>query len=355
MKRHYVALDGLRGIAAITVVAHHLQNEVGDHAGVFRAGYLSVDFFFALSGFVIAAAYEGKFAGGMKLGAFMNVRLQRLYPMIFLGSLVGLACAAIIGTDASLGLALISQILLIPCLAGGGVLFLINTVYWSLLFELAANVAHVLLFRWANWLVLTGGVALSAAAAVAVAWKFGHLGGGWGVDNWWCGIVRVAFSYGAGVLIYRLHAAGRLPRFTAPFPVLAALFVACIALVSVGHVWWGDVIAVIIAFPLLLIAGVNARTERSAGPAAALGAVSYPLYATHGPLVLVWGAYLPHGFLSATAMLLAMVAIAFALDRWYDAPVRRFVARATRRDVPPADNGPSSDGARLEPRRGEAA
>lgn len=352
MKRHYVALDGLRGIAAVVVVAHHLQNEVGDVTGVFRAGYLSVDFFFALSGFVIAAAYEGKFARGMKLGHFMGVRLQRLYPMIFLGSFVGLACAALVGTDAPLGLALVSQLLLIPCLAGGGVLFLINTVYWSLLFELAANVVHALLFRWTNWIVLIGGVALSAVAAVVVAMKFGHLGGGWGLDNWWCGLVRVAFSYGVGVLIYRLHVAGRLPHFTAPLPILAVIFVGCIALASVAHAWWADVLAVIVAFPILLIAGINAPTGRSATPAAALGAVSYPLYATHGPLVVLWGAYLPHGLVSATAMLIAMVSVAFALDRWYDAPVRRFVARVTRPHLPPADEPPPDD-ARLEPRRGE--
>lgn len=354
MKRHYVALDGLRGIAAVVVVAHHLQNEVGNVTGVFRAGYLSVDFFFALSGFVIAAAYEGKFARGMKLRDFMGVRLQRLYPMIFFGAFVGLGCAAIVGTDAPLGLALISQLLLIPCLAGGGVLFLINTVYWSLLFELAANVVHAMLFRWANWIVLIGGVSLSALAAVAVAIKFGHLGGGWGVDNWWCGLVRVAFSYGAGVLIYRLHAAGRLPTFTAPLPILAAIFVGCIALASAAHAWWGDALAVVVAFPILLIAGINAQTGRSAAPAAALGAVSYPLYATHGPLVVLWGAYLPHDLLSATATMIAMVVLAFALDRWYDAPVRRFVARVTRRNLPPADD-PASDSARLEPRRGKAA
>ena len=276
MKRHYLALDGLRGVAAITVVAHHLENEVQGGVGYFSAGYLSVDFFFALSGFVIAAAYEGRFASGMGLRAFLSVRLQRLYPMIFLGAWIALACAlAIPNLGGSLPLMFASTLFLIPLLGGSGVLFALNAAYWSLLFELAANVAHVLLFRWSRTWVLVAGIVLSALVAIPVAYKFGHFGGGWSTNNWWMAVIRVAFSYAVGVLAWRLHKAGRLPTFTAPFPVMAAAFVGAIVAASQLHAWWADLVAVMLVFPPLLIAGVNAKEGRFTATVAVLGAVSY--------------------------------------------------------------------------------
>ena len=337
MKRHYLALDGLRGVAAITVVAHHLEHEVHRGVGYFSAGYLSVDFFFALSGFVIAAAYEERFAAGMGLKAFLSVRLQRLYPMIFLGAWIGLACAlAIPAFGGSLPLAFISSLFLIPTLGGGGVLFTLNAAYWSLLFEFGANIAHVIFFRWSRTWLLALGVVASGLAAIPVAHLFGHFGGGWSTNNWWSAIVRVAFSYGLGVLAWRLHKAGKLPTFTAPFPVQAALFVGAIVAASQLHAWWADLVAVILVFPPLLIAGVNAREGRSTATVAVLGAVSYPLYAIHSPPAQLWGLYAPHTLLSALLMMAAMVGAAFVCDRWYDGPVRRRVGRLLRRTPAPA-------------------
>lgn len=336
MKRHYLGLDGLRGVAAITVVAHHLENEVHRGVGYFSAGYLSVDFFFALSGFVIAAAYEERFAAGMGLKAFLSVRLQRLYPMIFLGAWIALACAlAIPNLGGSLPLMFVSTLLLIPVLGGSGVLFALNAAYWSLLFELGANIAHVLLFRWSRTWLLALGVVLSALVAIPVARLFGHFGGGWSTHNWWAAIVRVAFSYALGVLAWRLHKAGKLPTFTAPFPVMAALFVGAVAAASQLHAWWAELVAVILVFPLLLIAGVNATEGRFTATVAVLGAVSYPLYAIHSPPVHIWGLYAPHNLFSALLMMAAMVGAAFVCDRWYDGPVRRRVGKLLRRTPAP--------------------
>lgn len=90
-KRHYKILDGLRGVAAIMVVAMHILETFteGDHSKqIINHGYLAVDFFFLLSGFVIGYAYDGRW-GRLSLDGFFKRRLIRLHPMIIVGMLVG--------------------------------------------------------------------------------------------------------------------------------------------------------------------------------------------------------------------------------------------------------------------------
>jgi peptidoglycan/LPS O-acetylase OafA/YrhL len=84
--RAFPAMDGIRGIAAILVALFHFRatflhydnNVIGD-------GYLAVDLFFVLSGFVLAHAYEHRFARGMTTFEFMRARVIRLYPLYFVG------------------------------------------------------------------------------------------------------------------------------------------------------------------------------------------------------------------------------------------------------------------------------
>ena len=92
-KPHFVFLDGLRGLAALWVAAYHLSQ-------MFRTplkpehAYLAVDFFFCLSGFVVAAAYDGRMDGGMGVVEFFRRRLIRLYPMIAFGVVLGAGVVA---------------------------------------------------------------------------------------------------------------------------------------------------------------------------------------------------------------------------------------------------------------------
>jgi hypothetical protein len=77
-KRRYVALDGLRGMAALIVMALHSGRFLG--VWVPRFGYLAVDLFFLLSGFVLAYSYEHRFRLGMAASEFLIARVVRLYP-----------------------------------------------------------------------------------------------------------------------------------------------------------------------------------------------------------------------------------------------------------------------------------
>ncbi|RZK37387.1 MAG: acyltransferase, partial [Hymenobacter sp.] len=80
---HIIALDAFRGLAAVCVVAHHIGQISGMSIG--RHGYIAVDFFFMLSGFVVSQAYERTFGGGVRAASFLWARVQRLYPTIFVG------------------------------------------------------------------------------------------------------------------------------------------------------------------------------------------------------------------------------------------------------------------------------
>ena len=83
----YHSLNGLRGLAAIIVVLFHAEAFFGRQ--IAPGGYLAVDLFFVLSGFVIAHAYDHKFAQGLPAFTFIRHRLIRFYPLYLLGLLIG--------------------------------------------------------------------------------------------------------------------------------------------------------------------------------------------------------------------------------------------------------------------------
>lgn len=88
-KPHYAALDGLRGVAAVMVVLFHMfEGSARDFQfhmdQIINHGYLSVDFFFMLSGFVIGYAYDDRWEK-MNLWNFCKRRLVRLQPMVVMG------------------------------------------------------------------------------------------------------------------------------------------------------------------------------------------------------------------------------------------------------------------------------
>src|SRR6188508_2958815 len=90
-KQHFEILDGLRGLAALAVVVFHFMEWVYTDASknFIGHGFLAVDFFFCLSGFVIGYAYDDRIA---KMGVveFFKSRIIRLHPLVIAGSVLGL-------------------------------------------------------------------------------------------------------------------------------------------------------------------------------------------------------------------------------------------------------------------------
>ena len=145
-KPHYYILDGLRGVAALVVIAYHVF-ECFDWTPL-PHGYLAVDFFFVLSGFVIGYAYDDRWQKGLSLGGFFQRRLIRLHPMVVLGALIGMVCFLLQGSvkwsgeQVSMGLVMVALLLnmcMLPMpvgaradVRGNGELFPLNGPHWSL-------------------------------------------------------------------------------------------------------------------------------------------------------------------------------------------------------------------------------
>ncbi|KJC50888.1 hypothetical protein UB31_11670 [Bradyrhizobium sp. LTSP849] len=116
-KEHFLTLDGLRGLAAFGVLLFHRRWLVPgghflDHA------YLAVDFFFGLSGFVIAYAYGARLRDrSISFLGFLAVRVIRLYPLLILAGALAATASALDGhTGVSVLIADICAMLALPTL-----------------------------------------------------------------------------------------------------------------------------------------------------------------------------------------------------------------------------------------------
>lgn len=295
--RYYPALDGLRGVAAICIVLMHRGVWFGLSERLAH-GYLAVDFFFMLSGFVIASAYDGKLRDGMTFAAFVRVRLVRLYPLLLLGAVLGAAWAVVAliihrgVTPPHEAMWLLTHALLVaPTLAhnnvGAGV-FPLNPPTWSLFFELAINLVYVAILRWLTTPRLVVLVLASLVALAVMAGRYSGVDVGGTPEVFWGGFIRVSFPFFAGVLIYRLRP---LPGLRCPFwlQVLGLAGVFSLPMLAQGGALL-DLACVGALFPLLLIAGINTVASPPAtSRMRTLGELSYPLYVLHYPLYVILG------------------------------------------------------------------
>jgi peptidoglycan/LPS O-acetylase OafA/YrhL len=260
MKGRLVGLDALRGIAALVVVFDHFP--ALDDVRVIERGYLAVDFFFLLSGFVMARTYDGR------LGlSFLKARWWRLWPMMAAGTVLG---AVAFGATAE---QLTFALLLLPWF-GGLMVSPLNVPAWSITFELLANAFHSLgkVSMVVLWAIILAAWIATAAAAVSAE----NLNVGSQAVAWWCGIPRVIFSYFLGVALFRLWGDDQPLRIPAVFAAVALPVVAYLP----GD-WMIDLAFITLVSPLMLMGGVR-WTPRWGSMA---GNMSFPLYALHYPIL----------------------------------------------------------------------
>jgi peptidoglycan/LPS O-acetylase OafA/YrhL len=357
-KEHFVLLDGLRGVAAIMVVLFHLFEPFSGgnpQVQIINHGYLAVDFFFMLSGFVIAYAYDGRW-GRMGVRDFVMRRLIRLQPMVVLGSIFGAALFSmqassvfpkVAGTSTAqlIGVMLLG-FAMIPLPKSGDVrgwdeIYPLNGPQWSLFYEYVANFLYAAGLRKLSPRGMAVLVAVAALAQVhlLVFGPRGDLIGGWALDasGIRIGMTRVMFPFFAGVLMMRLGV--RLPLRHA-FLVSSALLVVAVSLPRFGgteRLWLNGIYeaaCVILVFPLIV--AIGAGEKAADGPAIRIarlfGALSFPLYITHFPMIYLYTMWVAdrqpspaQGAIVAAGVLAAALAIAALSLRYYDRPVRRWL------------------------------
>ena len=347
--RGYPALDGLRGLAAIIVVYYHVTGvATGFRGGIFSHGYLAVDLFFALSGFVLFHAYDDRFRQGLSVGAFLWLRLIRLYPLYAVGLSIGLAAnGLILLIDPAQGITgghLLSSIatglVLLPSLPPTGDLFPLNGPCWTLMLELMANILMAILWRRISVRTMVVLCATLAVILTVYVTAHGDVAAGDKWSNLLFGLVRCAFSFSIGILV-RLLSGGRATGTALGNLMLGLLCLALAALLICSpparYAGPYDLAFILIASPLFILLGSRiAPTGSTARLCTLSGGTSYALYVTHCPMigvVLLWSyttgtlVYRDHLLLFASGYTLVFAVLAYALDRLYDIPVRRWLGR----------------------------
>lgn len=329
-------LDGMRGLAAFAVIVDHVPSE--PLMAVLPGRYLAVDFFFVLSGLVLARAYGESLSAPGGVSRFLKLRLIRLYPMYLLGFGIGLAVtlfATLRGwNEFSLSgypVSALAGLLFLPSPATFGtandVLFPFDPPAWTLLFELIANFAWALaafLFRGRVRIIL---LLLFAAWAAVSVYNAPVQGAGWEWTHLNTGLARVFFSFFAGVALHSVLGRISLPQVPAIIPVLMLAFVLmCPAGTNLRPTF--DVTAMIVIIPATVLLAAHTRVSgRVAGSCDWLGSVSYGVYVLHFPLFLALSTVLG-GFGLSTTLLVMILAVVSALTAHlaaiiYEKPLQR--------------------------------
>ena len=366
-KPHYELLDGLRGVAALLVVFYHIFEGFSFAGGgtlitVINHGYLAVDFFFILSGFVIGYAYDDRWTKNLTLKGFFKRRLIRLHPMIVMGAVIGCITFFIQGgvkwdgtqvATSAVMLALLLAMFFIPAypgagydVRGNGEMFSLNGPSWSLFFEYIGNILYALfIHRLSNKaltvLVILLGVGLSWFALSDVV-GYGMIGVGWTLDglNFWGGMLRMLFPFTLGMLISR--------NFR-PFKVRGAFWICSVILLVLFCVPYVEghspvclngvfeMVCIVVIFPMLVCLGASGQTtdKRSTRICKFLGDISYPLYAIHYPLMYLFYAWLIENKLYtlgetwpiAALVYFGSIVLAYLCLKLYDEPVRKWLGR----------------------------
>lgn len=365
-KPHYELLDGLRGVAALVVILYHIFEGYAFASNgtidTLNHGYLAVDFFFILSGFVIGYAYDDRCGKGLTMKNFFKRRLIRLHPMVIMGAVLGAVtfylqgCVQWDGTHIAISMVMLSLLctmFFIPAMPGvgyevrgNGEMFPLNGPCWSLFFEYIGNILYALFIRRLSnkalaVLVAVLGVALTLFAVLDIS-GYGNIGVGWTLDgvNFIGGTLRMLFPFSMGML---------LSRNFKPVKLRGAFWICTIIMIALFAVPYledakpfcvngaYEVFCVIVAFPILVWLGASGTTtdKKSTVICKFLGDISYPVYVVHYPIMYLFYAWLIKNQLYtlgetwqvALCVYALSIVLAYLCLKLYDEPVRKWLTK----------------------------
>jgi peptidoglycan/LPS O-acetylase OafA/YrhL len=359
-KPHYPILDGLRGVAAMMVVLFHLceANSNGPYEQLINHGYLAVDFFFVLSGFVIGYAYDDRW-GKLTIGGFYKRRLERLQPMVIMGMLIGAACFyfgdshmwPMIHTVPVWKMLLIMLIgfTLIPIpvtwdIRGWQEMHPLNGPGRSLFFEYIANILYAIGLRKLSKTALTVFVLMAAAALIqySVTCKSGDMTGGWSLneEQLRIGFTRLLYPFFAGLLLSRIIKPGHINN---AFLLCSVLLLVVFCVPRIGdppHAWLNGLfesLSIIFVFPFIVYLGASGiiKGVRENKICTFLGDISYPIYITHYAFIYIYTGWVSDNKHAPLELKLIYGALTFAISiifaylslKYYDEPVRAWLKK----------------------------
>ena len=366
-KPRFEGLDGLRGVAAITVVIFHIFELFDDPAHqIINHGYLAVDFFYALSGFVMGYAYDDRW-NKMSLWDFYKRRLIRLHPLVIAGTLVGV-CYYFLGESDPFPnihnvkpyrffLTILLNFLMIPTpksfdIRGWGTTNAFDDTTWTLSYEYLINILYSLIIRRLNNIIIAILIILSGFLTLNVTLNFDIFNvlnnrdfrkhtiiGGWELSSQeiCIGFARLCYPFFSGYLIYRLKL-----KISIPYSFIICSIILSICLCSprisqerlvINGIY--ESIVIIIIFPIIIMigAGDTERNETIIKICKFLGEFSYPLYITHIPLIYCiccWISFHDDNRLFnkigvSVGSFFIMIFNAYSLMKLYDEPIRKWL------------------------------
>lgn len=357
-KPHYNILDGLRGVAAIVVVCFHLfEAYATSHVDqIINHGYLAVDFFFILSGFVIGYAYDDRWKT-LTIKEFLKRRFIRLHPMVVIGAVIGAIMFYFQGcsvwdvskvTVTMLVVATLMNAFLIPATPGVEIrglteMYPLNGPSWSLFFEYIGNILYAFFIRKLptkalSILILLAGCGL---AAFAIWGPYGDICVGFALtgDNMLGGSLRLLFSFSAGLLLSRIF---RPAHIKGAFWICSLSVIVLLSVPRLGgneHFWMNgiyDTVCFAFLFPLIVYLGASGKTtdKTTTRICKFLGDISYPLYMVHYPFIYLYYAWVKNENLTfvqslpgAIALVVGSILLAYLCLKLYDEPVRKFLSK----------------------------
>ena len=356
-KSHYDLLDGLRGVAAITVVWFHIFEAFAtSHLDQrINHGYLAVDFFFVLSGFVIGYAYDDRW-GKMKTKDFIKRRVIRLHPMVVMGAIIGAVMFYWQGcpvwdvskvTIGALFMATFINALLLPAtpgteIRGLGEMYPLNGLGWSLFFEYIGNILYALFIHKFSTRVLAVLVFLAGCglALFAIGGPYGDICAGFSLTGteFTAGSLRLLFSFSAGLLLFRIF---KPVKVKGAFWICSLSIIALLSVPRLGgaeYLWMNgvyDTVCFAVFFPFLVYLGASGKTtdKYTTRICKFLGDISYPLYMVHYPFIYLYYAWVKNGnltfqesFPGALGVVIGSIVLAYGCLKFYDIPVRKYLA-----------------------------
>lgn len=358
-KRHYAILDGLRGVAALMVVAFHFMET---HAAsrfeqIINHGYLAVDFFFVLSGFVIGYAYDDRW-NNMTIGNFFKRRLIRLHPMIIIAMIIGAIMFFFQDSkvfpnihDAQLWQVFLTMLIgmtLIPLtpsmeIRGWQEMHPLNGPAWSLFFEYVANILYALFIRRFSNTALA--ILVFIFGCVTIHYTIwggrGDVIGGWSLssDQLQIGFTRLMYPFFAGLLLSRVVKPGRINH---AFLICSLAVIAVLAMPRFGDantLWMNGIyesLCIIVFFPLIVFVGASGSIKEGILSRVCdfLGSISYPIYIIHYPIIYTYTAWVVNNNISLNDGLpvilgsyIACIVLAYICLKFYDIPVRQWLSK----------------------------
>ena len=350
----FVTLDGMRGVAAISVMFFHYLLSTSFH--IFAHATYAVDFFFVISGIVLTHSYGSRISRGMTLSQFMKIRIIRLYPFIMIGSILGTITFILYAIWSTIKkfrpvdyiLSIISGIIILPYpnhravpAVGEGTfgapLFPTNIPEWSLFFEILSSIAlFIVIKKRVKSQYIVGSAFIMLVCAFL---HYRSLNLGWGISTMLGGFPRTAFAFFSGVMLYQIFVGLKGVKITInPWIILGTtmvLFLLPSQRDMYARVMLSPILSILAIF--CLIFGMLSRVDNSKTRQVFvwLGRISYGIYAIHWPLYHVivvilnrtpWALGISKAPLALACMVAALVIlVAHLLTAIIDEPLRRWL------------------------------